>query len=111
MWAPKTINNEKYYGKSIKIYKKPSHNNEIVQGKFERLGISHDNPPVYSVVIKHKLNNNNEMFLTCTSCIIKKVEINILPEISKEIDNFCEKKMNKDVGNNILEYIDGYVEI
>jgi hypothetical protein len=109
MWIPKYTNNDIYVGKMARIYYTPGHskNVEYVEGELIYIWECKTRPNTYSVQI---LDDNKFTRHTCTTDIIKKIEIEIF-EISENVDDLCRQYLVPDLGNEVNQYLDNYIEI
>ena len=109
MWHPKYTNNDIYVGKMARIYYKNGHNKnvEYVEGELIYIWECKTRPDAYSVQI---LDDNKFTRHTCTNDIIKKIEIEIF-EIGENIDDLCRQYLVPDLGNEVNQYLDNYIEI
>ena len=110
MWTPKHKDNKLYTGKMARIYYKDGHNKHVpfVEGMLIYIWESKTRKDSYSVQI---LDNDNKFTRhTCTSDIIKKIEIEMF-EIDDNVNLLCEKYLVDDVGSVINQYVNNYVEI
>jgi hypothetical protein len=110
MWLPKHIDNEMYVGKMARIYYKDGHrkNTEYVEGELIYILKSETMKYTYSVQI---LDNDNKYTKhTCTNDIIKKIKIEMF-EIDENVHQLCKQYLAQDLGNEINQYVDNYIEI
>ena len=57
------------------------------------------------------LDNDNKFTRhTCTNDIIKKIEIEMF-EVGANVHQLCDKYLVQDLGNQVNQYLDNYIEI
>ena len=110
MWVPKHSNNEMYEGKMARIYYKDGHNKDIkyVEGELIYIWECKTRPNSYSVQILDNVNKITRH--TCTSDIIKKIKIEMF-EVNENVHKLCKQYLVQDLGNEINQYVDNYIEI
>ena len=110
MWLPKHIDNEMYVGKMARIYYTPGHRKDVeyVEGKLIYIWECKTRKYAYSVQILDNINKFTRH--TCTNDIIKKVEIEMF-EVGENVDKLCRQYLLQDLGNEVNQYLDNYIEI
>ena len=110
MWRPKYKDNSMFVGKMARIYYNDGNHKdtEYVEGELVYILNCEYNKNIYSVQILDNVNKFTKH--TCTSDIIKKVEVEMF-EIDDNVNYLCEKYLTQDLNGIINQYVDNYFQI
>lgn len=111
-WQPKKKTNDIYYNKSVRIYYKDNYCNDnptkYIEGKLKDIIECKNKQDYYSVII---IPFNGYPITTCTSSIIKRVEVELFDVVHNDIQKIVDKYLVMDIKEEIQNYVDSYVEI
>ena len=116
MWRPKSnIDYSKYYNKKVKIYYIDDYDEEreYVEGILSLTSTNKNGDTTVSITRNciHPYEQYEYVYRTSiANNIIKKIHL-IVPEINETIYDLTCQKLIAEIGNEIIQYVEPYIEI